>query len=299
LGKWEYFTGTFKQAVDSSISGNAGSPFSNAKLGGLKSWQDSDIFGTNQRLKLIDNDGSTQSGYVNLKMADGWQGLFYVKTANNDFFEDNVKGNWVSDDWINGDGFVEEFGEAVNMLESEGWPSVWVQDNAESSDSRTIFGLDSTDYLSFDIDSESNLAAQSRVRIGGEDYLSNTKIDTHVWISCVYLRKWDADFDWNVKICPIGYHLENGDCVKDAEKENDDDPPIYNPCPEGEILNEFGICVLIPIPEPEECETGFEWNPLTLTCDPIYNAADDVSTFEMLLLLAGVSLVVFLAVKVV
>ena len=289
IGKWEYFTGTFKQAVASSISGDTGSPFSNAKLGGLKSWQQSTVFGSDSRLKLVDNDGDTTSGYVTFTMANNWQGLFYVKTENNDFFQDNVKETWVESGWNDSDSFTEEFGEAVNELEIEGWPSVWIQDNSEYTDSRTVFGLDSTDYLSFDIDSESNDAAQSRIRIGGDDYLSNTATDDDIWITCAFLRRWNPTYEWP--------ESDNPNPNPDPEPNPDPDP--NNPCQTGYALNEFGICVLIPEPEPEECETGFEWNPLTLTCDPIYNAADDVSTFEMLLLLVGVSLVVYLAVKVV
>jgi len=100
------------------------------------------------------------------------------------------------------------------------------------------------------------------------------------------LRKWNADFVW-----PTSEDDEE-------EDEEEDEPPVFNPCPEGQEPNEFGICVLIPIPEPEECGPGFEWNPASLTCEPIYNPADDVSTFGMIALLAAIGFVVFTAIKV-
>ena len=72
--------------------------------------------------------------------------------------ESYIEGNWNDDD-----PFVEELGEAVNDLEDEGFPSIWVQENSEYTDSRMITGLDSGDYMSFDVDAESDKAAQSRV----------------------------------------------------------------------------------------------------------------------------------------
>jgi len=297
IGRFEYFQGTLKQAVESGVANTAGSPFSNAKLGGSKDWQSSNTFGTDSRIKLIDNDGDTASGYITLKLADNWQGLFYVKTENNDFFQDNVKENWVEDNWTNADGFIEEFGEAVNLLETEGWPSVWVQNNAENSDSRMIFGLDSTDYFSFDIDDESNNAAQARVRIGGDDYLSNTEADDEIWITCVFLRYWNDAYIWPAlpendddDQCPEGFELVDGECVP-IEKPDDG-------CPEGQSLNEFGICVAIPEPEyDKECEDGYTWNEASKTCELDYDPADDVSTIGMIALLSSIAFVIYLAIR--
>tara|TARA_R110002020_G_scaffold239166_1_gene451729 strand:+ start:5219 stop:6184 length:966 start_codon:yes stop_codon:yes gene_type:complete len=289
IGRWEYWQGTFKEAFDSE--GDAGTPFSYAKKSGSSNakWQDTGTFGDNARLKLIEYDTQT-SGYMTFTMADNWQGLFYVKSDNDDFFQDEVKESYIEGNWNDDDPFVEELGEAVNDLEDEGFPSIWVQENSEYTDSRMITGLDSGDYMSFDVDAESDKAAQSRVRLNGVDYLKNTQMDTNVYITCVMLRKWNPDYLWPA--------LPEDDEEEEEEEQEDEEDETFNPCPEGQMLNEFGICVLIPTPEPEECEAGFEWNPTTLTCEPIYNPADDVSTFGMLALLGAIALVVFTAVKV-
>ena len=295
MGRWEYYLGTFKQAI--SNQGVAGNPFSYAKKGGSNYFQDTATFGTNARLKLV-NESSTQSGYVTFTMASGWQGLFYIKTGNDDFFEDNVQENWVSDRWNEDDPFVEELGEAVNLLEDEGWPSVWVDDEAEVSDSRAITGLDSGDYISFDVDGESSNAAQARIRIGGDDYLSNVEPDADVWITCVYLRYWNSDFNWLEKICPPGYELIDGQCVE-IEDDDDNPPPPNDDCPAGYEKNDFGICVLITPPSPEECEEGFIWDPDTASCVPIIRPEDDITGAEMAAVIAAVAGVIFLAIKVV
>ena len=54
-------------------------------------WQDTGTFGDNARLKLIEYDTQT-SGYMTFTMTDNWQGLFYVKSDNDDFFQDEAEG---------------------------------------------------------------------------------------------------------------------------------------------------------------------------------------------------------------
>lgn len=287
IGRWEYWTQDFKKAF--SVAGEAGTPFSHAKKNGSTSWQDTDTFGDDSRLKLIDYDGGTDSGYVTFTMADGWQGMFYLYSDNDDFFDDNIKENYIYGAWNDDDPHIEEIGEAVNDLEDEGWPAVWVQSNAEYTDSRAITGLDSGDYMSFDIDDESPNAAQARIRIGGDDYLSNTAQDTHMWITCIYLRKWNADYIWE--------EAEGPPEKPDDDEEEEDDPE--NPCPAGQELNEYGICVLVTPPEPEVCGDGFIWDPDTASCVPIIKPEDDITGAEMAAVIAAVAGVIFLAIKVV
>ena len=288
VGRWEYWQGTFKQAFDGA--GEAGFPFSNAEKGGLNEWEDTGTpwmdDGDKARLLLENSDGSTTSGWVTFTMAQGWQGMFYVITENNDFFEDNVKGDFIRSNWIDDDAFINELNSVVNDLEDEGWPSVWVQDNAENTDSRMVTGLDSGDYISFDIDGESSEAAQSRVRIGGEDYLSNTEPDNEVWITCMYLRYWNAAYEWPA----------------DPNPDPDPEPPEPDPdddCPEGYEKNEFGICVLVTPPEPKDCPAGFVYDADTDSCVPIKKPEDDITTGEMIAVIAGIAGVIFLAIKVI
>lgn len=258
-GRFEYFSGSLKTAIETSRSGEAGSPFSKVVIGGDREYTNS-----NNTLKLIDSDGFTTSGIISLKMADGFQGLFLMRTENNDFFEDyNLEG--ISSDWTNVDNHVEE-------LEGE-WPTVWVQDDAEFSDSRTIFGLDSGDYVSVDIDAESSEAAQMRVRIGGVDYFDNRKHDNEVYLTMLWIRKWNPDF-----IRPM----------PEDDQEEDYVPPTPTPtvCPVGQAPNEYGICV--PIEEEEEGEEGQKEEE---------TVEEDVSAFAMVALLAAVGGIIYLALR--
>ena len=260
-GRFEYWGGTLKQAIQASRDDVAGRPFADpVVLGGLKNYSNSD-----NTLKLIDSDGWTTSGYVSLKMADGFQGLFLLRTENNDFFEDYGLEN-IKSDWKTADDHAEE-------LEGQ-WPTVWVQDDAEFSDSRTMFGLDSGDYVSIDIDAESGDAAQMRVRLGGVDYFDNQKHDNEVFLTMLWIRKWNPDYV-NPTFDP-------------------EDPPTPTPtptptvvCPEGYEDNGYGVCVLIPEPEPEP-------EP-----EPDEDEDADVSLAGMIALVGGIALVVVLAVRVV
>ena len=258
-GRFEYFSGSLKTAIEISRSGEAGSPFSKVVIGGDREYTNS-----NNTLKLIDSDGFTTSGIISLKMADGFQGLFLMRTENNDFFEDyNLEG--ISSDWTNTDNHVEE-------LEGQ-WPTVWVQDDAEFSDSRTIFGLDSGDYVSVDIDGESSEAAQMRVRIGGVDYFDNREHDNEVYLTMLWIRKWNADF-----IRPM----------PEDDREEDYIPPTPTPtvCPIGQEPNEYGICVPIREDEDDQEEQNEE-----------ETVEEDVSAFAMVALLAAVGGIIYLALR--
>ena len=100
FGRWVYSNKSFKELVDiSKDTALAEPPFKNIVLGGLKSWQNSGTYGTDMRLKLRDEDGwGGTSGYFTMTAGDGWQFLFYLKTSNNDWFDeqalDGVSGKW-------------------------------------------------------------------------------------------------------------------------------------------------------------------------------------------------------------
>jgi hypothetical protein len=301
-GQFEYYTGTLKKAIQDSKDGVAGAPFIRVVRGGAVSYQNSD-----QRVKLSDTVGSGE-GYLSLTLAENFQALFYLKTANNDFTEDNVSLDHISSDWNGSDSWSENMTEIKGDL-SGSWPSVWVQDNAEATDSRTVFGLDSGDYCSFDVDSNSGDVAQFRVRIGGDDYFSNTEADNDIWMTKVWIRKWVASKPAPQRDNEVQGALEQGgtgdldnDGIIDSEDFDPNDPDIQvegdvdldingDPlvvvgakCPIGFIDNGSGICVPDPDydPEPEEEE----------------KPEDEVSTAGMIALLMGVVLVVVVAVRV-
>lgn len=225
-GQFVYYSASLKDLIQNHIDGSENSPFEKVIIGGTRSF-DQD----GNRLELESVVFGT-SGFVSLKMADNFQALFYARTENNDYFEDNAQ-NAISDDW---EGTTAE---PRQMLADEGFPSVWVQDDAEFSDSRAVFGLDSGDYVSIDVDGESGSVAQMRVRLSGVDYFNNREISNETYLSKLWIRKYEAD-------------LPNPDYIDDDQDddqdeeiiENDDDP--IKECPEGfRYDQEVGACVPI------------------------------------------------------
>ena len=260
-GQFQYFTGTLKEAIQSSLDGDVGSPFTNVKIGGSKDYQ------TDQRIELTNHDvyGKT-SGFISLTMASGWQGLFYLRSENNNFFEANAIDETIYTDWLTGtdETWAEHMVDVKESLKDQ-WPSIWVQDNAGFSDSRTVFGLAPGDYMSFDIDSQSSSVAQARVKIQGVDYLNNAEIDNELYITTVWLRYWNPD--------------------QVTEPDPDPDPdPEPGVCPLGQKLNQFGICVI---------DEDYVTPP-----PPTETPEDDVSAFAMIMLLVGIGLIVSIALKV-
>lgn len=304
-GQFEYYTGSLKKAIQDSKDGKAGAPFIKVVRGGAVSFQSND-----SRVKLSDTLGDGE-GYLSFTLAEGFQALFYLKTANNDFTEDNVALDHIKSDWDNSESWSAQVNEIKGDLAGS-WPSVWVQDNAEFSDSRTIFGLDSGDYCSFDVDSNSGDVAQFRVRIGGDDYFSNTEADADIWLTKLWIRKWVPSKPAPARDNEVQGALEeggtgdlDGDGVPDGQDFDPNDPDVQNEgdtdyddqgnviddmvigerCPVGFIDNGSGICVPDPNyePEPEEEE----------------KPEDDVSTAQMVVLVLGIVAVVVLAVRVV
>lgn len=226
VGRFEYFEGSLKAAINAGLNGEE-SPFVDIVLGGTRSFQNDD-----NTLKLKDSDKwGTKSGWVSLKMASNYQGFFYLITENNDYFGDN---------YVEGiEGIFTSTNEIADELEGN-WPTVWVQEDYAGT-SITMFGLDSGDYISVDLDSLSDRAAQMRVRIGGVDYFDNSEIDADTWLSKLWIRKWNPDYVSALTQDEID-ELEGGGGVYI--------PPPITPtvCPIGQAPNEFGICVPIEAP---------------------------------------------------
>jgi len=262
VGRFEYFEGTLKEAINAALSGQE-SPFEIVKLGGSRSFQNED-----NTLKLVDKGWGSTSGFVSLKMASNYQGFWYLITQNNDYFGDN---------YIEGiEGIFTTTNEIADDLAGQ-WPTVWVQEDYAGT-SITMFGLDSGDHLSVDIDSESGEVAQMRVRIGGVDYFDNTEIDADTWLSKLWIRKWNPDYI--------------GALTQDEIDEIEEGGGVYIPppfdidttCPIGQEKNEFGICVPAVTPPPPPPPPAID--PLT-----------EVSGGAMLLVLGGVVGIIFLSVR--
>lgn len=300
-GRFEYYTGSFKDAILSA--GEPGSPFSDALIGGDRSWSSPSYVGTNNRI-LLDETWS-DSGRIYFKMAPGFQGLFYAITQNNDYFYDAATES-IDSDWDTDQTNLENLAEIYKDLEDE-WPTVWVQADY-AGESRTVIGLDSGDYISIDVDDNSNKIAQMRARIGGVDYFSNDEISEETWVSKIWIRKWNPDYVWPIEIPqdevqgPLqepgsGGDLD-GDGVIDDEDPDPYDPDIQEPgdvdddpplspgitCPPGSTLVD-GICV------PDGGGGGGS------PPEPAYDPAEDVSALGMILVLAAIGGIVYLAIK--
>lgn len=193
VGGFEYFTGDLKTAYEYSRDNpeDPNRPFLIAELHAPYEWA-ADHDGIEQDIHIKDNIGT--EGAMKIKMNVGWQAAFFLTTNNNDFFEDSIAGDYssvVTSDWPTDSN--ASFTGAVSKISVE--QPVWVQDNAELTDSRTAFVLngDTGDYFSADIDSNYNSIAQFRVRINQVQYFNNTEIDDELYIKMVWLRKYDPD----------------------------------------------------------------------------------------------------------
>lgn len=286
-GGYRYWTGTFKEAIEQSEDGSAGSPFRKVVRSNVQ-FQNS-----NKRMKIV-HGTFAESGYASLMMNPGWEALFYVKTANNDFFEDKVLNDYETGKWNDSDPFDQEVQEATDQLAAAGYPTVWVQSNAEFSDSRAIFGLDGSndDYFSFDLESNSSKVGQARVRLDGIQFFSNSEPDNDVWITPIWIRVWDQNMTFPTR--PTQGPMEEGgtgDLDGDGLIDSEDPDPnlpedaviVPDSCPVGFVDNGFGVCVPDPTYSPPPPEED----------DP----ADDVSAAGVIALLAGIAGVVYLAVK--
>jgi hypothetical protein len=243
--------------IQDSIDEKPGSPFI-VILGGDRSWRNND-----NTLKLIDSFGSSE-GFVSLRMKEGFQSLWFLATENNDFFDDYAL-DGIRSGWTNENDIADD-------LEGE-WPTIWYQADTDGGLSRTMFGLDEGDYVSIDVDAESSRVAQMRVRLSGVDYYSNTKIDDETYLSKLWVRKWNADYERNDPTLPD---------IPTTPTDPDYDPIT---CPLGQIDNGSGVCVPDPNYVPPEPE-------------PEPTKEDDVSTVAMVALVAGIVLIVAVALRV-
>jgi hypothetical protein len=181
LGRFQVWKGTFKQAIDASIRGDSGSPFVNVSVRGSTSWQNSD-----NTLKLKE-ESSKDSGGLTFELAPSWSCLLELKTTNSDFFEDELR---VGEDSYSGGDL---------RTDDSTFPNVYVSPDDgmfRNADSYALVGLMQGDYLSIDVDAEFSNIAQLRVRIDGVDYFDNTKPNEDVWVKMIFMRTWDASYEW-------------------------------------------------------------------------------------------------------
>jgi hypothetical protein len=135
---------------------------------------------------------------------------------------------------------------------------------------------DNEDYMSFDIDAESSAVGQTRVRLDGTQYFQNKEHDNEVYITMIWLRKWNPDKVLTVEPEP------------EPSPEPEPEPEPDNTCPPGFEDNGFGICV----PKEDEDDEDDDEDDEDDDTDDV-----DVSTFAMVALLATIGLIVYVGVK--
>ena len=313
-GRWEVWTGTFKDAV--AEAGTVNSPFASVNQGGVRNWSDG-----NMKIEL-DERTLTDSGALNVKLAPNYQAIFYVRTNNNDFFEDELL-EGISSDWDDDDSWTENMENVLDQLEEAGYPSVWVQDNADFSDSRMVFGLDGNnqDYFSFDVDGDFSNIAQSRVRQAGTDMIDNTEASEEIYIQMWSCRKWNPNYVWPSESSGGGSGGSGGSGSSGGTVDDDGtafpspDPADYEEeettgntqgtsnndgCPEGQMMNAYGVCIIDPSYEAQQ-GSGSSGDSSSGGSSSGGSGSEDeepeVSVLTMVLLLGAVGAVIYFAIR--
>ena len=314
-GRWEVYTGTFKDAV--AEAGTVNSPFASVNQGGVRNWSE-----CNMKVEL-DERTFSDSGALNVKLAPNYQAIFYVRTNNNDFFEDNLQ-EGISSDWEDSDSWTENMENVLDELEEAGYPSVWVQDNADFSDSRMVFGLDGNnqDYFSFDVDGDFSNIAQSRVRQAGTDMIDNTEASEEIYIQMWSCRKWNPDYVWPSESSGSGSGGSGGsgssegsggdssgsggdssgmaDMDSDETTGNTQGSSNNDGCPEGQMMNAYGVCIIDPSYEAEQGSGSSGSSSSGGSSSGGSGSEDDepeVSVLTMVLLLGAVGAVIYFALR--
>lgn len=188
-------------------------PFKSARVGN-KDWYDSATYG----LELEDNDWGKDSGFFHAKVNDGWEIAFVMLTENNDYFEDNVNAPKSTTNWSDKD---STWFEKLDNLTKD--TPIWVQDNAETTDSRACFILvgNDDDYLSVDIDDDVKGISNFQVRIDDTKYVSNAgKIDNETKIGIKWCRRWNPNMPM-VDDIPEDKQEDDGEAITEDDVEEE------------------------------------------------------------------------------
>ena len=163
---WVEYTGTFEDAI--KISKSDGAPFKTVR--GPKDtyeWQDG-----GNLLKLHENTWS-DSGAIHLRVAEGWRVAFRIATENTDYFNDNIR-----DEYMANDSSSNTFGGTTTDNEETAGEhdevdEVWVYEDKdfwEENQSNVLFTLWGNDYLSVDVDGDHAHIANFSLNKGTVDY---------------------------------------------------------------------------------------------------------------------------------
>lgn len=187
-------------------------PFAKLRQG-AGNWTDSATYG----LELTDSDWSGDSGWFTARVNEGWEVAFVMLTENNDYFEDNTSSPRSKTDWT----ADSTYNEKLDNLTKD--TPIWVQNNAEFTDSRAAFILigDDEDYVSVDIDDEVKGIANFQVRIDGVKYASDAgKMDNETKIGIKWCRRWNPNMPV-VEDIPPEKQEDDGEAITEDELEDE------------------------------------------------------------------------------
>ena len=302
---WVEYTGTFEDAI--KISKSDGAPFKTVR--GPKDtyeWQDG-----GNLLKLFENTWS-DSGAIHLRVAEGWRVAFRIATENTDYFNDNIR-----DEYMANDSSSNTFGGTTTDNEqTEGEhdevDEVWVYEDKdfwEENQSNVLFTLWGNDYLSVDVDGDHDHIANFSLNKGTVDYDVSTdrEMSDDTFVRMVKAWMWVDDSpatdetqthnDGETEQTYEGTFNEN-------EEVNDEDiaggggtSGTTDTTDTGEDKPEIEIDETKPEDKGDTvltCEEGWHWDTTLKMCvvDEEESSDDEVEDYSIFIVLGGIIAVI-------
>lgn len=310
---WVEYTGTFEDAI--KISKTNGAPFKTVR--GPKDtyeWQDD-----GNLLKLFENTW-TDSGALHLRVADGWRVAFRIATENTDYFNDNIRDEYVSgdsdDNFLGGGSHSEETSPTGEHDEVD---EVWVYEDDGSGDylgsswvnesqSNVLFTLWGNDYLSVDVDGDHDSIANFSLNKGtvAYDVSTDREMSDDTFVRMVKAWMWVDDLpatDETQSHNDGETEQEYGGSFNENEEVNDDDiaggggtSGTTDTTTTGEDKPEIEIDETKPEDKGDTvltCEEGWHWDTTLKMCVvDEEESSDDEDDYSIFIVLAGIIAVI-------
>ena len=280
---WVEYTGSFKDAI--SISKTDGMPFKTVR--GPKdqyTWQDS-----GKLLKLHENTFSS-SGALHLRVAEGWRVAFRIATENTDYFQDNIREEYV----VEGDkGDTPDHNEVDEVFVYE--DKAFFQENQ----SNVLFTLYEDDYLSVDVDGDHSNIANFSLNKGTVSYDVSTdrEMSDDTFVRMIKAWYWVEDLPPTTHDLTEDDGSEEGDTVdyegnfNENEEITDDDIKQGNKTGEVEPTTkpeDEQKPVIDPIPKEEDGDNDSTVKEDDDDDSDSDDSDDDASTYSIILVLGAV-----------
>jgi len=280
---WVEYTGSFKDAI--SISKTDGMPFKTVR--GPKdqyTWQDS-----GKLLKLHENTFSS-SGALHLRVAEGWRVAFRIATENTDYFQDNIREEYV----VEGDkGDTPDHNEVDEVFVYED-KEFW-----QENQSNVLFTLYEDDYLSVDVDGDHSNIANFSLNKGtvAYDVSTDREMSDDTFIRMIKAWYWVDDLPPTTHDLTEDDGSEEGDTVdyegnfNENEEITDDDIKQGNKTGEVEPTTkpeDEQKPVIDPIPKEEDGDNDSTIKEDDDDDEDSDDSDDDASTYSIILVLGAV-----------